>query len=582
MTSRVTVLGVVLLSLCSCLSSTPRQDDPFSEVSEALRSTPRFQQARQFDAFLREELASEERQNLQKDCRENAPSNIFCFSVAREKKLRSFLEKEERAAEPVFRQKPEPITPELAAGKIKNWRAMQKASLKALLSGMRSFSLDELKATGKFALSRSECPNHIAVATAALLEIHLPFENVSSQIARLYEKGARCTKRRTANHEHYLTRAALFLFAEKKYAAAEKLLKRVEPVDAYSGRSLYWLYRSRIALGKKAQADQTLQRLRTQFPLAFHSLLVTTAVESLSQREVAPSTLPTRTDDASLNALIEQAECLNEMGFQRTSSKIVSWALGQYTPRDPTIRAYLASLGDASQQVRTVQNILLTRPALRTPTYFKLAYPRAFFELFSEFESKVDPYLLLAVARKESTLNPKAVSPANAQGLLQINPDTAKRLSGKETSDLFDPRVNTELAARYWAELREVMKGQLPLMIASYNAGEQTVAHWTQRYPTNDLVLFIDLIPYRETRDYVGFVLSNYFWYKRLYSTKAEQLFADLSSTSLAKVEEPRGVRSIKSLVDEALQTSESWQEEDPSTPFINKWKELDTPRPAN
>lgn len=113
------------------------------------------------------------------------------------------------------------------------------------------------------------------------------------------------------------------------------------------------------------------------------------------------------------------------------------------------------------------------------------------------------------------------------------------------------------------AELRETMKGQLPLMIASYNAGEATVATWTQRYPTTDLLLFIDLIPYRETRDYVGFVLSNYFWYRRLYGENAGATLASLTSGQLAKVEEPRGVRSIKSSnADEAVKTSETWTDE--------------------
>jgi soluble lytic murein transglycosylase len=287
-------------------------------------------------------------------------------------------------------------------------------------------------------------------------------------------------------------------------------------------------------------------------------------------------TIPTRSKlSPAANGPIELAETLHEMAFPESAAKVVGWALTDYTPREPAVRAYLSTLGDIPTQIRTLQSLLVTRPALRNQTFLQLAYPRAYFELFSEFESKVDPFLLLAVARKESTMDPRAVSPANAQGLLQLNPETAKRMSGEEDLNLFDPRVNAELAARYLSELRDVMKGQLPLIIASYNAGEQTVAAWTQRYPTTDLLLFIDLIPYRETRDYVGYVLSNYFWYRRLYGDNASAHLASLTSGQLAKVSEPRGLRSIKSVIDDALKT-DGWPEENPAGPFMEKWKSID------
>ncbi len=564
MTIRFTITAIALcFGLTACLN--PRTgDQDLLGVSEAVKDTPRYLQAKRFDAYLQNTLSPEERQAYQRECRQSQ-DDIFCFSLNREKKLRGFLERDEKASQTHLRQKPEAITPVLVGKKVKDWPKMQKANLKSLLSGMRSFSLDELKTTGAFAVKRKECPNNIAVSTAALLEMHLPFENLSVRIAELYEKGARCTRRRTPNHEHFLTRAALFLYLEKKYAAAEKLLLRVDPVDAFSGRSLYWLYRTRLQLGKAAAAKKTLARLKSQLPLSFHALMIQ-AEEKTDPMTVANdnTTLPARsTLNPSVNPIIEQAERLREMAFSASASKMANWALTAYTPREPLVRAYISTLGDAPTQIRTLQTLLVTKPAMRNATFLRLAYPQSYVELFKEFSSQVDPFLLLSIARKESTMNPKAVSPANAQGLLQLNPDTAKRLSSAANIDLFDPRTNAELAARYMAELRETMKGQLPLMIASYNAGEATVATWTQRYPTTDLLLFIDLIPYRETRDYVGFVLSNYFWYRRLYGENAGATLASLTSGQLAKVEEPRGVRSIKSsTADEAVKTSETWTDE--------------------
>lgn len=566
---RALIATLVVTLLSGCLGPRTGQDEELLGVSAALQATPRFQQAKRFDAFLKNELAPDERIAYLEECAKSR-DDIFCFAVMREKKLRAFLEK--AAAPTVMRTKPDPIAPVLVGGKVKNWKVMQKANLKALLSGMRAFSLEELKAVGNYALSKRECPNNIAVSAAALLEIHLPFENVSQTIAKLYEKGARCTRRRTPNHEHYLTRAALFWYLEKKYEMADRVLARVEPVDAFSGRSLYWLYRTRMAQGKTESARRVLNRLKSQLPLSFHALMI----QAEEKTDPIPKTLaveiPTRSKQSpSANALIELAETLHELAFRESATQIVSWALANYTPREPDVRAYLSTLGDASTQIRTLQTLLVTRPSLRNQTFFQLAYPRTYFELFSEFSNKADPFLLLAVARKESTMDPKAVSPANAQGLLQLNPDTARRLSDGDSLDLFNPRTNAEIASRYLAELRETMKGQLPLIIASYNAGEQTVAHWTQRYPTTDLLLFIDLIPYRETRDYVGFVLSNYFWYRRLYGENAQTVLASLTRGQLAKVDEPRAARTIKSVVDDAVKTSERWPEDPPGS-FIERW----------
>ncbi len=580
MQKRSTLLGITLtLFLSACLSTPPETGEDLHSVSEAVKATPRYQQAKRFDAFLKNELSPEDRELLLEACRSKDNSeNPFCFSVNKERLLRKHVERVQRAAEPTFRTKPEPFDLQIAKGKILNWSAVQKASLKGLLAGMRTLTLEELRAAGRFALKRKECPNHVSIATAALLEIHLPFENVGPEIAALYEKGAKCTRRKTANHEHFLTRAALFHMLDRKPDLAEKVLAKVVPADAYSGRALYWLSRARLAQGKTTESKATLDRLKSQLPFSFHALMVRAQENSdplLNSDFVA---LPTRSKtNHQANNLIEQAETLREMGFADSASQIVTFALTRFAPSEPPLRAYLATLGNTSTQIRNVQALLLTRPALRTPTYFQLAYPKAYFELFESHAGKVDPFLLLAIARKESTMDPNAVSPANAQGLLQLNPDTAKRLSGEELN-LFDPRINAELAARYLNELYSHMKGQLPLIVASYNAGEQSVANWTQRYPTTDLLLFIDLIPYRETRDYVGYVLSNYFWYKRLYTENAQQALAQLSTGELAKVDEPRGVRSIKSLMEEALKTSESWPDDQATSPaFIDIWNQPDS-----
>ncbi|NBY20763.1 hypothetical protein EBQ74_11105, partial [bacterium] len=61
-----------------------------------------------------------------------------------------------------------------------------------------------------------------------------------------------------------------------------------------------------------------------------------------------------------------------------------------------------------------------------------------------------------------------------------------------------------------------------------YNAGEEQAKTWEKRYPREDKILWIDLIPFRETRDYVANVLSTYHWYRKIYENNSD--FSDLLS----------------------------------------------------
>jgi soluble lytic murein transglycosylase len=84
---------------------------------------------------------------------------------------------------------------------------------------------------------------------------------------------------------------------------------------------------------------------------------------------------------------------------------------------------------------------------------------------------------------------------------------------------LFDPAQNMRIGARYLQLLMSEFEGNPALAAAAYNAGEEAVRRWRHRLGTvTDPVLFLDLTPYRETRDYVAQVLGNYYWYRRLYA----------------------------------------------------------------
>jgi soluble lytic murein transglycosylase-like protein len=146
---------------------------------------------------------------------------------------------------------------------------------------------------------------------------------------------------------------------------------------------------------------------------------------------------------------------------------------------------------------------------------------------------RIEPALVFAHAIQESNFQPGAVSPVGAAGLLQVRPGTASdmaRASGLpySHSSLFDPRFNLEFGQTFIERLRasDATRAQLPRVIASYNAGPVPVARWASIQDRGDPVLWIESIPYWETRFYVPAVMRNLWIYEGLNGRPAPSLAA--------------------------------------------------------
>ena len=136
---------------------------------------------------------------------------------------------------------------------------------------------------------------------------------------------------------------------------------------------------------------------------------------------------------------------------------------------------------------------------------------------------RVDPALAFAHALQESNFRAGAVSPANARGLMQIMPGTARDHNrslnlGASYADLNDPEVNLAYGQQHLEMLRDsyATQGKLPKIMAAYNAGLTPVDRWnTEINDQNDPLLWMESIPYWETRGYVAIVMRNYWMYLR-------------------------------------------------------------------
>ncbi len=135
---------------------------------------------------------------------------------------------------------------------------------------------------------------------------------------------------------------------------------------------------------------------------------------------------------------------------------------------------------------------------------------------------RVDPALAFAHTLQESQFRTSVISPAGARGLMQVRPGTAKDMARDRgmnfnASDLDRPSYNLEYGQSYLEKLRDMdaTSGLLPKVIAAYNAGPNPVARWNSEIrDAGDPLLFIESIPYWETRGYVSTILRNYWMYE--------------------------------------------------------------------
>lgn len=145
---------------------------------------------------------------------------------------------------------------------------------------------------------------------------------------------------------------------------------------------------------------------------------------------------------------------------------------------------------------------------------------------------RVDPALVYAHTLQESAFRSKAVSPANAIGLMQVRPGTAgdiARANGKrfEKAQLFKPSTNLEYGQSYLEYLSDssITGGKLPKVAAAYNAGPGSVQRWNNEIQDNDdPLLYMESIPYVETRGYVSIIMRNYWMYEKQAGIKSASL----------------------------------------------------------
>lgn len=283
-----------------------------------------------------------------------------------------------------------------------------------------------------------------------------------------------------------------------------------------SSKGHYWAGRAALAANRQEAANAHFEKAGS-YPEQYYGQL---ALERL-KRPVTPEALasatvqPSATERAAFMArpVVRAASLLGRNGQWRDQSLFIrAIADNAKTDMEFALAGELAhTLGRPDLGVMAARSA--GRNGLSSATDY--SFPRMNVPL----SERSNWTMIHAITRQESQFDRAVVSHANAHGLMQLLPSTAREVAGKigmsfNQSSLYDPNYNVQLGSAYFQQLLRYYRGSYPLAIAAYNGGMGRVNRWLQtngdpREPGVDMVQWIEDIPIFETRNYVQRVLEN-------------------------------------------------------------------------
>ena len=378
-----------------------------------------------------------------------------------------------------------------------------------------------------------------ADALAALRQLPAPLQASAAVQARLALEGQRpwrAVLQRWPRHpsswelQWQLARRQLL---ERRWPEAEALLAALDPrwlPAPLAARQQFWRGYGASQRGNQAEAQRLWRELLQTHPGGYYAWRA--AARLGIDAPAAPATSPTppwrplNSGDGVLDVLWRTGQTLEAWESWRHQRRGQPAQGAQALALEGRLRT---GIGDDWTGLGQLEQASLRLPQGTCRQHWQLEqdlHPRRFEAEFQRAgqREQVDPQLLLAVARQESRFSPGVRSAVGAVGLLQLMPATAAELAGMplSTSQLQDPSRNAELGARYLRQLLNRWRQQPFLSVASYNAGPGAVERWRGPGvpdPQREPELWVEAIPYPETRLYAKKVLGNRWTYQLIAAT---------------------------------------------------------------
>ena len=315
------------------------------------------------------------------------------------------------------------------------------------------------------------------------------------------------------------------------------------------GKAAFWAAVDTERTGDKARAMALYQGMLKRYGAGWFGLNAERRIERLKREGVRPANTES---DLVLRRAIEGLQPVNlpqetikdaDRERVRKAEQLMAIALNQQAkteldvaqenaPTSPVVNLRIAQIFRAQGENFAAINALKRSypdygqalPEEMTREVWDIFYPLKWWSNIKE-ESKrhnLDPYQIVGLIRQETIFNPMAKSYANAYGLMQFLPSTAKavarvnNLGNITTNDLYNPVLSIQLGTAYVRQLQNEF-GRFEYVAAAYNGGETRVRRWIRESPNQEIEEWVEAIPLSQTRLYVQGVYRNTRIYQRLY-----------------------------------------------------------------
>jgi soluble lytic murein transglycosylase len=333
-------------------------------------------------------------------------------------------------------------------------------------------------------------------------------------------------------------RAALIAYVDGASTAAARewdVLGRTYPRAGDLTASRYWSGRAWTRAGRAVTATERWRAVLASDPLSYYATLS-------ARRLHLPDTLVPHASDSAgapvpavlgippvIDAALQRATLLDSLGMAVEAHFEIERVVREAGDTPDAILAAGAALvraGEASRAVSLGWRLVgLQAGAARDRRVLRLIYPLLFGDTLARdaHERGVDPALVAAIVREESAFNPRAVSGVGARGLMQVMPSIgrqlaeARRIGPWDPALLDDPTINLALGVAHLATFQAQEGGSLERTLAAYNAGPSRVRTWSAKRGVEDPEVFVERIPFTDTRDYVRAIVHDREVYAALY-----------------------------------------------------------------
>ncbi|MBD1391179.1 transglycosylase SLT domain-containing protein [Neiella sp. HB171785] len=315
---------------------------------------------------------------------------------------------------------------------------------------------------------------------------------------------------------------------KQDWPAVKRLIEALSPEQQQSERWQYWLAKIEQHNGLQQAATERLQRIAGN--RNYYAYLAADELK-LDYQLAASTPQPTASSIEQLSTSKGLARVRALMANEQYGDANSEWIyLLRYSDDDKRV-----ALSHYAQQQGWWHFAISAAIRAQIWDAIDLRFPIAYQDLFTTFADmrKVDDTLLMAIARRESSYNRYARSPKDARGLMQLMPATAKEMARRinlryrGVSTLYQPETNIRLGSAYIQRLLKQFNQNSVLAIASYNAGPHRINSWLNDGTPLPFDVWIETIPFRETRDYVQAVLA----YQVIYAKGTGQENVEMLTT---------------------------------------------------